>query len=128
LVWVTAAIGKTPYRVDCTVGRHLLIADEGVGQGGRDEGPAPYALLLTSLGACTAITLKVHAEANNWPLETLEVDLQFVERAGEVRIKRILSMAGALSSEQRNALLAAAERTPVTLVLRHGIRIHTELR
>ena len=57
-----ASIGTTNYAVSIAAGRHQLSADEGAERGGKDVGPAPYDLLCSALGACTAITLRMYAE------------------------------------------------------------------
>ena len=127
LSWATTTIGTIPHRVDFKMGVHTLTADEPLENGGKDAGPNPLGLLLASLGACTAITLKKRADDAGWPLEALEVDLRFSERAGALHIERILSFAGDLSDVQRNEMLTAADQTPITCLLQSGLRIRTEL-
>jgi len=120
-----ARIGTLDYRTTITTGRHELIADEMPTLGGGDAGPAPYGLLLSSLGACTAITLRMYAERKKWPLEALQVSLHY-ERKGDVqRIERTLRFTGALDESQRARLADIAERTPVTLTLKGGLPIIT---
>lgn len=123
----TAVIGTTGYATDIVVGgHHRLIADEPVSGGGTDAGPAPYDLLVASLGACTAITLRMYADRKGWQLASLAVDLRIV-RAGEgMRIERTLAIEG-LDAEQKARLAEIAEKTPVTLTLKGGIPIHTTL-
>ncbi|HWE05582.1 MAG TPA: OsmC family protein [Rhizomicrobium sp.] len=122
-----AKIGTVDYRTTITAGRHELIADEMPTLGGGDAGPVPYELLLASLGACTAITLRMYAERKKWPLETVEVSLHY-ERKGDVqRIERTLRFTGALEESQRARLADIAERTPVTLTLKGGLPITTDV-
>ncbi len=122
-----ADIGEAHYAVSLKAGHHALIADEGTSLGGRDAGPSPYELLLASLGACTAITLKMYAERKEWPLESLHVGLFFRTDGGKPRIERTLKMGG-LDDTQRARMADIAERTPVTLTLKGGLPITTELR
>jgi len=121
----TAHIGSTPYRTDIVVGGHAITADEPDALGGQGVGPAPYDLLLASLGACTAITLKMYAERKDWPLASLDVSLRIVG-TDERRIERTLTVTG-LDDSQKARLAEIAERTPVTLTLKSGIPIETHL-
>src|SRR5690348_10640601 len=71
---VEAGDGKfAQYLLD---GRHQLVADEPVEVGGTDRGPGPYELLLMSLGACTAMTIRLYAERRKWPLSRISVHLR----------------------------------------------------
>ena len=123
------ASADTPYRHDIDTGRHTLVADEPPHAGGADAGPAPYELLLASLGACTAITLRMYAERKQWNLGRLTVELQLLKnKEGETRIERQLASDAALDDAQWQRLLEIAEKTPVTLTLRAGATIATSLR
>jgi putative redox protein len=123
----TARIGETRYATTITTGRHALTADEPVRLGGADAGPAPFDLLLSALGACTAITLRMYAERKGWPLETLEVRLAYHGGETPPRIERVLVPTGALDEAQRARLADVAERTPVTLAIKGGVPIHTSV-
>lgn len=125
---VDATIGTQEYRVSMKAGRHDLIADEPKGLGGEDAGPAPYEYLLSGLGACTAITLRMYAARKQWDLRQVHVDLRFIRDGDNARIERSIALEGDLTDEQRARLADIAERTPVTLTLKSGVQIATELR
>jgi putative redox protein len=122
-----ATIGTTNYAVAIAAGHHQLSADEGPALGGKDTGPAPFDLLCSALGACTAITLRMYAERKQWPLRGVQVDLRFSGTGKDGAIARVLKFDGELSDEQRARLADIAERTPVTLTLKNGVAITTTL-
>lgn len=123
----TAHITGVRYETAIHAGHHDLVADEHTELGGQDKGPAPYELLLAALGACTAITLKMYAERKGWPLEEGQVKLFYRTDLDKPLIERKLSFVGDLTDEQRARLADIAERTPVTLTLKGGLAIQTEL-
>lgn len=103
---------------------HRLSADEGEKLGGSDSGPNPYELLLSGLGACTSITLRMYAERKGWDLGEIHVGLHFYrDDAGKEYIDRTLSCSGDLTEAQRQRLLEIAAKTPVTNTVRQGTAI-----
>ncbi len=126
-----AHIGAAHYVTTIKTGndlQHQLSADEPPRLGGADAGPAPFDLLVSALGACTAITLTMYAEKKGWPLEGLDIRLEYLGRETPPRIERVLIASGPLDDAQRARLADIAERTPVTLAIKNGVPIHTSLR
>jgi putative redox protein len=121
-------LGPENYRTAIRAGHHDIVADEPPSHGGADAGPAPFELLLSGLGACTAITLRMYAERKGWPLGQVNVELRYVRDGDQGRIDRTLTLEGPLDDAQRTRLADVAERTPVTLVVKKGVEVVTELR
>jgi putative redox protein len=122
----TATIHPEPYATSIEVDGHRLTADKPENRGGGNKGPAPYDLLLASLGACTTITLRMYADRKAWPMEALEIGLRLIGMRADMRIERTLTITG-LDDAQKARLAEIAERTPVTLTLKSGLLIHTTL-
>ncbi|WP_069882519.1 OsmC family protein [Bosea sp. BIWAKO-01] len=123
-----AHIGTTNFATTIRMGGgRTLVADEPAALGGADAGPAPYDLLLASLGACTAITLRMYAERKQWSLQAVDIDLHHVKVENRSKIERVITLTGDLSADQRARLADIAERTPVTLTLKAGADIATRL-
>ena len=104
---------------------HQLLADEPKDTGGNDAGPTPYELLLSALGACTSMTLRMYADRKGWQLKEVRVVLthsrDYARDCAECdtkatmvdRIERQITLVGELSGEQRQRLLEIADRCPV---------------
>ncbi len=131
--------GEGPLQQFLLDGRHRLVADEPAALGGGDAGPNPYELLLMSLGACTAMTLRLYARRKQWPLARVAVRLRHERvhaedcaecetRTGFVdRIERELELTGPLDAEQRARLLQIADMCPVHRTLTSEINVRTRL-
>ena len=138
-VTVTSMNGER-YAQKITVGRHDFIADEPQALGGNDKGPTPYDLLVTALGACTSMTLRIYADAKKLPLERVSVRLKHskvhAEDCAECetkeekidRIEREIELHGALSDAERLRLLEIADRCPVHRTLQSRVWVQTRLK
>lgn len=120
-------------------GGHTLIGDEPVDYGGDNLGPTPYGFLLTALGTCTAMTVRLYADRKKLPLEHVSVKLTHEKihakdcedcetRDGKLdEIKRIVELRGDdLDEDQRRKLLDIADKCPVHRTLHSEIKVRTE--
>ncbi len=113
------------YTTDILADEHRLVADEPSDVGGSNYGPSPYELLNASLGACTAMTLKMYARRKKWPLETVRVHLNYDKRhiddvddyanqASKMdHFERSIEIVGDLDQLQIKRLLEIADKCPV---------------
>ena len=128
---VYARGGIVPYTVSLSDDlAHTWLGDEPPDKGGANLGPDPTRLLLSSLGACTVITLQMYAARKQWPLAGVEVELQY-NPAGKPKsgtdITRRIVLQGDLDETQRKRLLQVANACPIHDVLVGESRIDTSL-
>jgi len=136
---VVVRAGPSGLRQEIQAGAHRLVADEPTSVGGTGQGPTPYDLLLGALGSCTSMTLRLYAERRKWPLQGVTVRLSHrrIHRDDCVNcdekdvwiehVDRTLELAGPLTEEQRQKLLAIAERCPVHRTLERKMEVETRL-
>jgi putative redox protein len=110
-------------------GGFAFLADEPRSVGGLGSGPDPYGLLAGALGACTAMTIRLYAERQGWPLERVQVAVQHHRASLEARdvFERAIYLEGPLDEAQRARLLEIAGRCPVHKTLDRGSDILTSL-
>jgi putative redox protein len=132
---VVVRSGAGGLRTEVAVRAHGLVADEPLASGGTDAGPTPYELLSAALGTCIAMTVRLYADRKGWPLEGVvvrlrhskvwEKDCEDCDKApvGVDRIEREIELEGPLDDEQRQRILAIADRCPVKQTLTRGVRI-----
>ena len=90
-----------------STGDHEFLVDEPPPLGA-NRGPDPYELLLSALGACTAITTMLYARRKGWPLEAVVVHLTHArEHTRRLRERRLLR-------QRRGARRARGARSTTT--------------
>ncbi len=141
---VTVRLGKEHYATHVSAFGHDLMADEPEDLGGTDLGPTPKNLLLSSLGACTAITVRMYADRKNWPLEEIDVELtqtqvhasECVDCGLDPDAKGSVTILGVkiefkgelLTEEMKSRLLEIAQKCPVHRTIVDTTVIKTELK
>jgi putative redox protein len=136
---IITAKSSTNVQVRIKAGQHEFISDEPIGIGD-DAGPDPYSLLLSSLAACTIMTVQMYARRKNWPLDDVELslsthkvhakdceDCESDPNAKVDIIERQISFKGVLTPDQIVRLTDIASKCPVHRTLTSETIIRTEV-
>ncbi|MGW8123299.1 bifunctional alpha/beta hydrolase/OsmC family protein [Roseivirga echinicomitans] len=118
--------------------KHYLVADEPKNVGGTNLGGTPYDLLVSALGACTAMTIRLYANHKKIALDDVKVHLTFDKRHADDAasgssarmefIDREVELTGDLTPEQRARILEIADKCPVHKTLTKGLTITSKLK
>ncbi|MBK6930040.1 MAG: OsmC family protein [Saprospirales bacterium] len=126
---LSGAIGADHYRATLHTGRHQWHADEKSENGGADTAPTPSELLLSALAACKLITLRMYADRKEWPVTRisieLEMDADYAARPARTHIRCRLHAEGVLDEEQRQRLVAIADKCPTHRLLTGELAIES---
>ncbi len=122
---VVSEVGPGPFVQSVTVRGHKLLADEPLSfPEGTDKGLSPNDFLLSSLGSCTSITLRMYARLKKIPLEKIIISLN---RGENGEIDRKIELTGNLTSVQKNRLFEISNKCPIHKVLTNSVKINSEL-
>ncbi len=126
--------------VSCKImsGHHTLMSDVTKTSGGADSGPSPKELLMSALGSCTAMTIRLYYEhskakaSSSWSTSTLkEINVKVEESGDHPHVPSKLSihigLVGDLTSEQRERLLAVSKNCPVKKIINNNTEIDSVL-
>lgn len=121
-------LDKAHYKTKVYSGGHFIYADEPEEVGGTDEGMSPAALLLASLGSCTAITIRMYADRKQYALDSIKIELAICNEnqidAG-TKITRSIEFQGTLSEQERTRLMQIADKCPIHKILTNPIKIES---
>ena len=127
---IRANIGLEKYKIAIEWRNGNIIADEPVSSGGKDLGPDPYTLLLSSLAACTLATLRMYINQKQWQIPEIFVEVNMhLEKNEQIitTINRKIFFNEDITQEQKERLLIIANKCPVSKILENQIVISTKI-
>ena len=116
---------------------HAWFSDEPIAVGGDNLGPDPYEQLLSSLGTCTSMTLRMYVNHKGWQVDDIQVELkhsrQHIQDCEQPDkklckielIEKLITITGQLDEKQLKRLTEVADRCPVHKTLLGEIKIQS---
>jgi|TARA_R110002126_G_scaffold274775_1_gene419997 putative redox protein len=115
-------LSEKKYLGEAKMRNHFVVLDEPVKAGGGDTGPTPVEYLLTAIGGCVSMTLRMYAERKGWHLGKIKVIVSQKEELTPQGIKKSLveeiSFENEITDEQRTKLLVIAGKCPVAKMVK----------
>lgn len=127
---IKATIKEELYKVSITWRNGIIIGDEPESLGGKDVGPDPYTLLVSSLASCTLSTLRMYINRKQWDIKEINIEVNLYQTIGEeltTHFTRKISFGDEITDEQKARLLQIANSCPVSKILKNKIEITSEI-
>lgn len=120
------------YLAEAKTRNHFLTIDEPVTSGGGDIGPTPVEYLLTAIGGCVSMTLRMYAERKGWDVGKITVNVSQKEELTKTGIKKSLieeiSFEKDITEDQKAKLLVIAGKCPVAKMIKGETEIESEIK
>lgn len=116
------------YLAEAKMRNHFAVLDEPGFYGGGDTGPSPVEYLLSAIGGCVSITLRMYAERKGWDLGAIAVDVtQIKNEDGSYILSEKISFEKEVSDYQKKRLLIFAGKCPVAKMVKGETPIVTKI-
>ena len=115
------------YLTRINMGGHKILADEPKSIGGTDLGATPSQLLEAALASCTTITLSMYTTRKKWPVSHIDCVVTTEKIDGKKVFNRAISVQGDLTDEQKQRILAIANKCPIHKTLAQGSAVNSFL-
>jgi len=113
------------YVAESKIRNHFVVTDVPVSDGGEDTAPKPLEYLLTAIGGCVAITLRMYAARRSWDVGEITVNVfQLKDEQGSYLTEEI-SFENDITEDQRKRLLVFAGKCPVARMVKGETRIES---
>ena len=113
------------YLAEAKIRSHFVVTDVPVSDGGEDTAPTPVEYLLTAIGGCVAITLRMYAARRSWDVGEITVNVfQLKDEQGSYLSEEI-SFENDITEDQRKRLLMFAGKCPVARMVKGETRIES---
>ena len=113
------------YVAESKIRNHFVVTDVPVSDGGEDTAPTPLEYLLTAIGGCVAITLRMYAARRSWDVGEITVNVfQLKDEQGSYLTEEI-SFENDITEDQRKRLVVFAGKCPVARMVKEETRIES---
>jgi putative redox protein len=113
------------YVAESKIRNHFVVTDVPVSDGGEDTAPTPLEYLLTAIGGCVAITLRMYVARRSWDVGEITVNVfQLKDEQGSYLTEEI-SFENDITEDQRKRLLVFAGKCPVARMVKGETRIES---
>jgi putative redox protein len=106
-----------------------FIADEPPASGGKDAGPDPHTLLLSSIVSCTLITLRMYIDRKGWDIPNIAVNGNWYQERKDEKITTIIDrdilFLSPVEEEKKLRLQEIASQCPISKILENEIKVRT---
>ncbi|WP_422091770.1 OsmC family protein [Tenacibaculum ovolyticum] len=120
------------YLAEAKMRNHFTVLDEPVDRGGDNNGPTPVEYLLTAIGGCVSMTLRMYAERKKWDVGEISVNVTQKEELTSDGIKKSLteeiSFEKEITEVQKTKLLEIAGKCPVAKMVKGETEIRTSIK
>ena len=128
---VHGTIGIEKYQCTIEWRNGKFIADEPETSGGKDTGPDPYSLLLSSLASCTLITLRMYIDRKGWDVPNIAVNANLYQEKKDDKTNTIIDcdiiFLSPVDEEQKLRLQEIAKHCPISKILENDIKVRTSV-
>lgn len=103
-------------RVDAQVGRHRVVTDQPVENGGEDTAPSPYQLFLAAIGTCAGIFVQGFCAKRGLPTEGIAIrerPFQDPETGALERVELDIELPPDFPEKYRDALVRVVDQCSV---------------
>jgi putative redox protein len=119
------------YVAEAKMRQHYAVIDEPLEIKGGDSAPTPVEYLLTALGGCVSITLRMYAERKGWDLGEINVrvtqeEVETTEGKQKALVEEI-SFEKSITEEQKEKLLQIAAKCPVAKIIKGETVIQSKI-
>jgi putative redox protein len=126
---VQGIIGTEKYQCRIEWRNGKFIADEPVTSGGKDTGPDPFSLLLSSVASCVLVTLRMYIDRKQWNIPSITVNVNMYQETIKdiptTVIDRDLILGDSVPDDQKIRLQEIANHCPISKILEGDIKIRT---
>ncbi|MDB4037369.1 OsmC family protein [Polaribacter sp.] len=113
------------YLAEAKIRGHFVVTDVPISDGGEDTAPTPVEYLLTAIGGCVAITLRMYAARRSWDVGEITVNVFQNKDAQGSYLSEEISFENDITEDQRKRLLVFAGKCPVARMVKGETRIES---